>query len=199
MSKRKRNEYSNNTDTSRFEGSIEGRLFHAFHPPRRPNMHRNRGISGVFMRSKHTKPEQIVKSWVEGHDLILHMNTIPGTPDIVLPKLKVAIFVDGRHWHDPKHAGRYKNKTDWVKKAAVIQNRDSRTNRRLRDMGWTVIRIWDDCTTAKWGQDGFFRLNQVLKMIKLSGNDCRYSGKTVRISRGKTRASGDQVRISSAR
>ena len=68
--------------------------------------------------------------------------------DIVFPSPKVAVFVDGCFWHGcPKHATFPKsNKGYWLPKLAENKERDKRQTRRLREVGWKVIRVWEhDC------------------------------------------------------
>jgi DNA mismatch endonuclease (patch repair protein) len=67
-----------------------------------------------------------------------------GKPDFVFPKLKLAVFVDGYFWHGcPKHATKPKNnRAFWRNKFARNNARDRIVNRTLRQLGWTVLRIW---------------------------------------------------------
>lgn len=64
--------------------------------------------------------------------------------DIAFPGLKIAIFVDGCFWHGcPVHATWPKRNADlWKQKIEANQARDADTNERLRQAGWTVLRIW---------------------------------------------------------
>ena len=67
-----------------------------------------------------------------------------GKPDFVFPKFKLVVFVDGCFWHGcPKHATKpATNRTFWRNKFARNQARDRIVNRTLRQLGWTVLRIW---------------------------------------------------------
>ncbi len=73
---------------------------------------------------------------------------LPGKPDIVLTKYKIAIFCDseffhGKDWDDLKiQLERGKNAEFWIKKIARNRERDAEINKRLMFMGWTVIRFW---------------------------------------------------------
>lgn len=73
---------------------------------------------------------------------------IPGTSrsvDIVFPRVRLAIFVDGCFWHDcPIHGSRPKSNAEWWERK-IRQNvkRDQDTNNRLADLGWRVLRIWE--------------------------------------------------------
>ncbi len=70
------------------------------------------------IRSKNTKPELIVRSWLhkQGYRFRLHDKTLPGKPDIVLKKYKTVIFVHGCFWHGHKNCKYYvvpKTRTKW--------------------------------------------------------------------------------------
>jgi len=71
-------------------------------------------------------------------------------PDFVFPKLRLALFVDGRFWHGcPKHATKPRNnRTFWQRKLAGNKRRDALVTRTLRRAGWRVVRIWE-CDLAK--------------------------------------------------
>jgi DNA mismatch endonuclease (patch repair protein) len=72
-----------------------------------------------------------------------HVRALPGRPDIVLPRFKTAIFVDGDFWHGfnfPRW--RQKLAPFWQRKIATNRQRDVRNFRRLRRSNWAVIRLW---------------------------------------------------------
>jgi DNA mismatch endonuclease (patch repair protein) len=77
----------------------------------------------------------------------LHRRIVEGTrrtADIVLPRVKVAIFLDGCFWHGcPQHATSPKNNANWWR-AKIDSNiaRDRDTNQRLAALGWIVLRFW---------------------------------------------------------
>lgn len=67
-----------------------------------------------------------------------------GNPDFALPKLKIAIFVDGAFWHGHPDQKMPENNSDfWFKKINQNKIRDRKVNRMLRSKGWSVIRFWD--------------------------------------------------------
>lgn len=68
-----------------------------------------------------------------------------GTPDFVFRKSRVVVFVDGCYWHGcPRCKLAAKSNTDyWLRKIARNKQRDRATTRELRQMGWTVIRLWE--------------------------------------------------------
>ncbi|MBF6238125.1 very short patch repair endonuclease [Nocardia otitidiscaviarum] len=65
--------------------------------------------------------------------------------DIVFPRRKVAVYVDGCFWHScPEHATSPKNNAEWwAEKLAGNVARDRDTDTRLREAGWTVVRVWE--------------------------------------------------------
>ena len=74
---------------------------------------------------------------------------IPGKPDYVWPKLRVALFIDGCFWHGctckraPKQNARY-----WQDKVIANRRRDMRVTRQLRQAGWSVLRVWE-CSVSE--------------------------------------------------
>lgn len=74
---------------------------------------------------------------------------LPGRPDIVFVKARVAVFVDGDFWHGRDWDARKSklqvgsNAPYWVSKIAANIERDVRTTQRLQDAGWIVLRIWE--------------------------------------------------------
>ena len=101
------------------------------------------------IRSKDTKPERIVRSFLHtsGYRFRLHQHSLPGVPDIVLPRFRVAIFVHGCFWH--RHSNcRYatcprNNKRYWRQKLAGNVLRDQKNIKALKSAGWHVITIWE--------------------------------------------------------
>ncbi|HUT34254.1 MAG TPA: very short patch repair endonuclease [Planctomycetota bacterium] len=73
-----------------------------------------------------------------------HVN-LPGKPDFVFRKQRLAVFVDGCFWHNcPKHGHIPKsNRKYWRKKLERNQERDRAANRELRRKGWRVLRLWE--------------------------------------------------------
>lgn len=70
---------------------------------------------------------------------------LPGKPDIVFPRQKIAVFLDGCFWHVCPKCFRMPttNKPYWKKKFALNKKRDASVSRKLRQMRWRVIRIWE--------------------------------------------------------
>lgn len=97
---------------------------------------------------KNTKPEIILrkalsKIGIRGYRLYYKLL---GTPDIVFPKRKIAIFIDGCFWHKcPKCAIKIplKNREYWNKKIKGNIKRDKLVNSQLKEAGWKVLRFWE--------------------------------------------------------
>src|SRR5438270_725370 len=72
-------------------------------------------------------------------------STVFGRPDFVLPKLSLALFVDGCFWHScPKHSNLPMNNREfWHRKLNGNRRRDRLVTRTLRGKGWSVIRVWE--------------------------------------------------------
>lgn len=103
--------------------------------------------------SKDTAPERCVRSLLHsaGFRFRLHRTDLPGRPDLVLPGRRVAILVNGCFWHRHRgcpHASTPKTRRAfWQHKFRDNVARDRRVTRMLRDLGWTVLVVWE-CETA---------------------------------------------------
>lgn len=99
--------------------------------------------------SKNTKPEVAVRSYLfrQGFRFRKNDRRYPGTPDIVLPKYRTVIFVNGCFWHHHKGcklAYVPKTKTDfWMKKFRSNEINDKLHRDTLEQMGWKVITVWE--------------------------------------------------------
>lgn len=86
--------------------------------------------------------------WNKGYRYRKNDKRLPGKPDIVLTKYKIAIFCDseffhGKDWEVLKlQLERGKNADFWIKKISKNQQRDEEVNKQLQYLGWTVIRFW---------------------------------------------------------
>lgn len=108
------------------------------------------------IRSHNTKPENIVRKFLfsRGFRYRLHDKKLSGKPDIVLPKHKTVIFVQGCFWHghrDCKYSVIPKTRTEWWtdKIDRNIAN-DSKNQENLKKAGWRVINVWEcDLKPAK--------------------------------------------------
>lgn len=96
---------------------------------------------------KNTKPEITVRKYLFSHGFRYRINVkkLPGSPDVVLPKYRTAIFVHGCFWHGHTcRAGhRPQSNTDyWLPKIEANIERDARKISELEKNGWNVIVIW---------------------------------------------------------
>lgn len=100
------------------------------------------------IKSKNTKPEVLVRRFLfaNGFRFRLHQKGLPGKPDIVLPKYKTVIFINGCFWHghsDCKYATIPETNHDfWSDKISGNMERDEITFSSLEKMGWRVMIIW---------------------------------------------------------
>lgn len=101
------------------------------------------------IKGKNTKPEEIVRKYLFSKGFRYRKNDkrLPGTPDIVLPKYKTVIFVNGCFWHGHEGCKYFvwpKDNADfWKEKIESNIMRDIRKNKELVDRGWRVITIWE--------------------------------------------------------
>jgi DNA mismatch endonuclease (patch repair protein) len=107
------------------------------------------------IKGKNTKPEMLVRRFLhaKGYRYKLHDKTLPGRPDIVLPKYKTVIFVHGCFWHGHKGCRYFvvpKTRTDWwlAKINGNVAN-DKRQITALRKLGWKVITLWECSLKSK--------------------------------------------------
>lgn len=89
---------------------------------------------------------------------------LPGRPDFVWHKIKLAVFVDGCFWHghDCRSLVPKTNVKAWKDKIEKNRARDRRANRQLRQKGWKVIRIWE-CKLNKSPEQCLLRIKRKLK------------------------------------
>ncbi len=100
------------------------------------------------IKGKNTKPEMLVRKFLYAHGFRyrLHVKNLPGNPDIVLPKYKTVIFINGCFWHGHEGCKYFvvpKTRTEWwLNKINDTQKRDSEAEIQLNVLGWKVITIW---------------------------------------------------------
>ncbi|MCM2549400.1 MULTISPECIES: very short patch repair endonuclease [Burkholderia] len=101
------------------------------------------------IKGSNTKPELIVRSLIHriGYRYRLHGKGLPGRPDLVFSKRRKVIFVHGCFWHrhDGCHLARLpKSRLDfWRPKLEANAERDKEVERRLSELGWKVLTIWE--------------------------------------------------------
>lgn len=122
---------------------------------------RSKNMSHI--RSTNSKPEETVRKFLFSKGLRYRKNVrkLPGCPDIVLPKYKTVIFVNGCFWH--KHdCGRFvwpsSNEEYWHKKISRNIKRDADNQQMLTDQGWRVLTIWECQLKKKVAEENLLRL-----------------------------------------
>jgi DNA mismatch endonuclease (patch repair protein) len=97
------------------------------------------------IKGKDTGLEMRVRSALHRRGLRFrkHVKDLPGKPDVVFRKARVAVFVDGDFWHGYRFPSWEDKVSDfWKKKINKNRERDAANHRKLRQMEWTVIRLW---------------------------------------------------------
>ena len=98
---------------------------------------------------KDTKPEELVRKYLfsKGFRYRKNVRKLPGTPDVVLPKYRTVIFVNGCFWHGHEGCKYFvwpkSNAEFWRQKIETNISRDQRKEAQLRDMGWNVMIVWE--------------------------------------------------------
>jgi DNA mismatch endonuclease (patch repair protein) len=106
------------------------------------------------IRSNNTKPEMLLRKalWHKGLRFRLHFKSLPGKPDIVFTKAKIAVFCDGDYWHGHNWALRglasledeLEQYSDyWRNKILGNVRRDVENTQKLESDGWLVLRFWE--------------------------------------------------------
>lgn len=104
--------------------------------------------------SKNTKPEIVVRRGLHaaGFRYRLHQGDLPGRPDVVLPKHRAVIFVNGCFWHRHEGCANFRmpktNTEFWRQKIESNVVRDRATAEKLREQGWRVMVVWE-CATRR--------------------------------------------------
>ena len=116
---------------------------------------RSRNMSRI--RSTDNKPEEIVRKFLFSQGFRYRKNDkkLPGKPDIVLPKYRTVIFVNGCFWHKhdcPRFVWPSSNQDYWRPKILGNVERDKKNAEQLRSQGWNVIVVWE-CELKKAVRD----------------------------------------------
>lgn len=137
---------------------------------------RSRCMAAV--KGKDTKPEMIVRKYLfsRGMRFRVQVRKLPGNPDIVLPKYKTVILVNGCFWHgheDCKYFRLPKSNVEfWKEKIGRNIERDRESMQALLDLGWKIIRVWECELRNKANRED--TLNKIYKSIT-SPNGSSYS------------------------
>lgn len=106
------------------------------------------------VRSRDTTPEKLVRHelWQKGFRYRICVNSLPGTPDIVLPRYRTVIFVNGCFWHGHKGCPNSTipiiHKNFWARKIDGNMERDLKNIQKLETLSWNVITVWE-CELSK--------------------------------------------------
>lgn len=121
------------------------------------------------IKGKNTKPEELVRKYLFSQGFRYRKNDkrLPGSPDIVLPKYKTVIFINGCFWHGHRDCKYFvwpkSNVEFWRNKIYSNVERDIKKTKQLTKLGWEVIIVWE----CELKNDKFHdTLNQVIVKIK---------------------------------
>lgn len=126
------------------------------------------------IKGKDTKPEMIVRRYLfsKGLRFRVQVRKLPGNPDIVLPKYKTVIFVNGCFWHGHEGCKYFRlpksNVEFWKEKIERNVARDIRNEAELRTLGWRVIRIWECDVKKVSGRKDFLHdlYNNIIQLVR---------------------------------
>ena len=132
--------------------------------------------------SKNTKIEVILRKalWKRGYRYRKNYKELPGKPDIVLTKYKIAIFCDGEFFHGKDweilklRLEKGKNPDYWIKKIEHNRSRDFETDKKLLFLGYTVIHFW--------GQDIKKHTDECIQAIEEAIWDTTFSNDTIELT-----------------
>lgn len=127
---------------------------------------RSKNMSHI--RSTNSKPEEIVRKYLfsKGFRYRKNVRTLPGCPDIVLPKYKTVIFVNGCFWHKhdcPRFVWPASNEDYWRPKILRNVERDQENAETLKNMGWRIITVWECELKAKVMHERLMKLCDEIK------------------------------------
>ena len=129
-----------------------------------------RSLNMSKIKSKDTLPEIRLRKalWRIGYRYRLHYKSLPGKPDIVIPKYKIVIFVHGCFWHRHKNcieASRPKTNSEyWETKINKNIERDKKHRKEIKKKGYKVIIIWE-CMVKKIVEENIKLLEKLLPEI----------------------------------
>ena len=121
------------------------------------------------IKGKNTKPEELVRKYLFSQGFRYRKNDkrLPGSPDIVLPKYKTVIFVNGCFWHGHEGCKYFvwpkSNEEFWKNKIEANIARDQKKTKSLKGLGWKVIVVWE-CELKRTNRET--ALNRILIEIK---------------------------------
>jgi len=100
------------------------------------------------IRGRHTKPELLIRRGMHalGFRYRLHVNDLPGKPDMVFPKYGAVVFIHGCFWHGhdcPLFREPTTNAEFWKRKIAANRENDARKAAELESSGWRILTVWE--------------------------------------------------------
>lgn len=126
------------------------------------------------IKGKNTRPEETVRKYLFSHGFRYRKNDrrLPGTPDIVLPKYKTVIFVNGCFWHGHEGCKYFvypqNNAEFWKNKIKTNIERDIRKEKQLTELGWRIVTIWECQLKPKRREETLLKLLEKLEAINES-------------------------------
>ena len=135
-----------------------------------------RSMNMSHIRSTNSKPEEIVRKYLfsKGFRYRKNVKKLPGCPDIVLPKYRTVVFVNGCFWHKhdcPRFVWPSSNQEYWRPKILRNVERDQLSRQELEAMGWKVLIVWE-CELKKKVRDA--RLAELEAEIKNRMERCKH-------------------------
>lgn len=135
---------------------------------------------GAGNRRQDTTPEIALRKalWAAGIRYRLGSGTLPGRPDLVISKYRVAVFCDGDFWHGRRWGERKRrlavgwNAAYWLAKIERNRSRDREVTRTLRKLGWTVIRVWES-DVRRDPLDAVIKISRAIKQNRIGRNAAR--------------------------
>ena len=130
-----------------------------------------RSMNMSHIRSTGNKPEELVRKFLfsQGFRYRKNVRSLTGWPDIVLPKYRTVIFVNGCFWHKhncPRFVWPSSNKEYWESKILGNVARDKRNSGLLHKAGWQVIVVWECELKKKYREETFHRLISNIQSIQ---------------------------------
>ncbi|MFC0268018.1 very short patch repair endonuclease [Kushneria aurantia] len=149
------------------------------------NATRSRMMSGIQGRNTH--PELTVRRYLHacGYRFRLHRRDLPGTPDLVLPRFRCAIYVHGCFWH--RHAGCFyatspaTRRQFWRDKLEGNVARDRRQLKALNELGWRAVIVWE-CGL----KHSLEFLYEILPLIEMGADVEEWPAQPPRVRRGQS-------------
>lgn len=121
------------------------------------------------IRSKNTKPEELVRKYLFSHGFRYRKNDkrLPGTPDIVLPKYRTVIFINGCFWHGHEGCKYFvwpqNNAEFWRNKINTNRSRDVKKYHELQSLGWNVEIVWECQLKSAYRENTLLQLEEILR------------------------------------